>query len=391
MAVTILAARLLLAVIFLLAGSTKLVDPAGSRKALRDFGLPLALARPLVLLLPLLEILVAAALIPNETAWLGACGALALLAVFVIGVSVAMVRGRKPDCHCFGQLHSEPVGWQTLVRNAVLAGVAGLVVAWGRQYAGPEPWAWIGRLEGIEFKVAVIALCAAGFVFLSLVGRARPRKAPVEPEIAAQEIEALEEEQPEAPPERVAVSPPKPRPAVVPVATEPEVVAHAAGPLDIGLPIGTPAPDFELPGITGERRSLKSLLAGGKDLVLIFTSPWCKSCEVVAGNLTRWKYEMSGLPNIVLVSRGSAKENLNKLKGFDASSILLQEKSEVAAAYDCSATPTAVLVSGQGLIASQLVSGGLAIKQLLASSVKRGMPEPAKSKAAQRASAFGNS
>jgi peroxiredoxin len=381
-AVTILAARLLLAAIFLLAGSTKLVDPAGSRKALRDFGLPSALARPMVLLLPLLEILVAAALIPNEAAWLGACVALGLLALFVVGVAVAMIRGRKPDCHCFGQLHSEPVGWQTLVRNAVLAAVAGLVVAWGRQYAGPEPWAWIGRLEGIEFKVAVIALCAAGFVFLWAVGRARPRKPPVK-----QEIEAVEEEE-EAPPERVAVSPPKPRPAPAPV--EPEAVTRAPGPLDIGLSIGTPAPAFELPGITGERRSLKSLLTGGKDLVLIFTSPWCKSCEVLAGNLTRWKYEMSGLPNIVLVSRGTAKENLNKLKGFDASSILLQEKSEVAAAYDCSATPSAVLVSGNGLISSQLVSGGLAIRELLASSVKRGMPEPVKSKAAQRASAFGN-
>jgi hypothetical protein len=49
-----------------------------------------------------------------------------------------------------------------------------------------------------------------------------------------------------------------------------------------------------------------------------------------------------------------------------------------------------VLLSGNGLIASQLVSGGLAIRELLASSIKRGMPDPAKSKAAQRASAFGN-
>ncbi len=225
MVVTILAARLLLAAIFLLAGSTKLVDPAGSRKALRDFGLPSALARPMVLLLPLLEILVAVALIPNETAWFGACGALALLGLFVIGVTVAMVRGRKPDCHCFGQLHSEPVGRQTLIRNAVLAVVAGLVVAWGRQYAGSEPWAWIGRLEGIEFKVAMITLCAAGFVFLWAVGRARPKKARVEQEIEAVEQEEQEEqgEEEEAPPERVAVSLPKPRPAVVPVTAQPRL------------------------------------------------------------------------------------------------------------------------------------------------------------------------
>jgi peroxiredoxin len=384
--VTIVAARLLLAAIFLLAGSTKLVDPAGSRKALRDFGLPSALASPMVLLLPLLEILVAVALIPNETAWFGACGALGLLALFVIAVTVAMVRGRKPDCHCFGQLHSEPVGWQTLFRNAVLAAVAGVVVASGRHFAGPEPWAWVGSLEGIAFKVVMIAAFAAAFAFLWAVCRARPKKAPVEQEIEAVELEETEE----APVERVAVSAPRPRPAVVPVTIEPEAVTRAPGPLDIGLPIGTPAPDFELPGITGERRSLKSLLAGGKDLVLIFTSPYCKSCEVVAGNLTRWKYEMSGLPNLILISRGTAKENLNKLKGFEASSILLQDKSEVAAAYDCSATPTAVLVGADGLIASLLVSGGMAIRELLASSVKRGMPEPVKSKAAQRASVFGN-
>jgi hypothetical protein len=44
---TLLASRLLLAALFLLAGASKLIDPAGSRKALRDFGLPAALARPL--------------------------------------------------------------------------------------------------------------------------------------------------------------------------------------------------------------------------------------------------------------------------------------------------------------------------------------------------------
>jgi peroxiredoxin len=384
--VTILAARLLLAAIFLLAGATKLVDPAGSRKALRDFGLPSALARPMVLLLPLIEILVAVALIPNETAWIGACGALGLLALFVIGVTVAMVRGRKPDCHCFGQLHSEPVGWQTLVRNVVLTAVAGLVVAGGRHYTGQEPWAWVAGLEGIEFKVAMIAACVAAFAFLWAVGRARPKRVPAEPDIEAVEVE----EEEEAPQKRVTVAAPRPQPAVVPVTPASDAVTQAPGPLDIGLPIGTPAPDFELPGITGQKRSLKSLLAGGKDLVLIFTSPWCKSCEVVAGNLTRWKYEMSGLPNIVLVSRGAAKDNLNKLKGFDASSILLQEKSEVAAAYDCSATPTAVLIGADGLIASQLVSGGLAIRELLASSIRRGKPEAVQSKAAQRASVFGS-
>ena len=124
----LLAARLLLAAVFLVAGLAKLADRAGSRKALVDFGVPVALAAPLGLLLPLAEIAVPAALVSIPSAWWGAVGALALLLLFVAGISVNLARGRKPDCHCFGQLHSTPAGWPTLVRNAVLAAIAGFVV-----------------------------------------------------------------------------------------------------------------------------------------------------------------------------------------------------------------------------------------------------------------------
>ena len=75
----ILCARLLLAVVFALAGVAKLADRAGTRQALVDFGVPAALAGPFWILLPLAELAVAAALVPATTAWWGAVGALALL------------------------------------------------------------------------------------------------------------------------------------------------------------------------------------------------------------------------------------------------------------------------------------------------------------------------
>src|SRR5262249_62414682 len=53
MSLVLLLARLLLAVVFLAAGLAKLADLAGSRQALRDFGVPARLATPLGLLLPL--------------------------------------------------------------------------------------------------------------------------------------------------------------------------------------------------------------------------------------------------------------------------------------------------------------------------------------------------
>src|SRR5215211_273305 len=132
MAITLLVARLLLALVFLVAGVAKLADRTGSRQGLIDFGVPARLASPLGILLPLAELAVAAALIPTSTAWWGAIGALALLLLFVAGISINLARGRKPECRCFGQLHSAPAGWKTLSRNGALAAVAGFVVWEGR-------------------------------------------------------------------------------------------------------------------------------------------------------------------------------------------------------------------------------------------------------------------
>jgi peroxiredoxin len=354
-----LTGRLLLAAVFLLAGATKLVDPVGLRKALRNFGLPLALARPAVILLPGLELAVTVALIPTSLAWYGAWGALVLLTVFLIAVGIAMARGRKPDCHCFGQLHSAPVGWPTLVRNGVLAACACGLVLQGRQHTGLDLLAWLASLSGVELKVAIIAACSAGFVFLRVLDRARPKKESVElPLLTTVDDEEAQEEPPAQLARGQSAPVPKERPA-------PSRVA-----MGIGLPTGAPAPEFELPGITGEKHSLRSLRERGRDILLIFSSPFCTPCEALASNLVRWKQEMEGLPKIVLISRGSVRENLAKLKGFEPSRILLQRDSEVAEAYDCNTTPTAVLVGEDGLIRSELAVGGVAIKQLLSSCQK---------------------
>ena len=116
----------------------KLADWADSRQGLIDFGVPAALATPFGILLPLAELAVAIFLIPAVTAWWGALGALALLLLFVSGVSFNLARGRKPDCRCFGQLHSAPAGWETLSRNGALAAVAGFIL-WEGYDGGAGP------------------------------------------------------------------------------------------------------------------------------------------------------------------------------------------------------------------------------------------------------------
>src|SRR5215475_15089096 len=136
MSLLLLLLRLLLAGTFAVAGSAKLADLAGSRKAMRDFGVPSNLADVFGLLLPLAELAVAVALVVPMTAWWGGVAALALLLIFVAGIGYNLAQGRTPECHCFGQLHSAPAGWSTLIRNLVLAGLAAVVVGFGRSTSG---------------------------------------------------------------------------------------------------------------------------------------------------------------------------------------------------------------------------------------------------------------
>lgn len=336
----LLVARLLLAAVFLLAGVAKLSDRIGSSKALNEFGVPLALAQPLSLLLSLGEIAVAVALLPVALAWYGACAALALLGIFLLGIGVSLARGRRPDCHCFGQLQSKPVGWQTLVRNGVLGMVAGWLVLRGPMQIGPSLGKHIASAGDNERRLFIVAACIMAFLFFRALRHSQP-----------------EEPEPEEPdgdqPELVVEESPAPANLV---------------PID-GLPIGTPAPEFALPNITGENRSLQSLREPGKTICLMFSSPHCNSCVALLPHIRSWMNEHRDSLNIVVVSRGTAKDNLAKLKDLDASRVLLQPAFEVSESYGVTATPAAVLVGADGLIQSHLVVGREEIKQLISSTV----------------------
>src|SRR5262245_26939926 len=123
----ILVGRLVLAVVFGVAGAAKIADRAGARKSLVDFGVPASLARPVAGLLPVVEIACAAAVL-SSFVWWGAAGSLALLVLFIAGIGTSLALGRKPNCRCFGQLHSSPVGASTVVRNGILSAIATLIV-----------------------------------------------------------------------------------------------------------------------------------------------------------------------------------------------------------------------------------------------------------------------
>ncbi len=347
MALTLLVARLVLAAVFLVSGGAKLLDRRGSRQAIQDFGLPAALAAPFGILLPCVELIVAATLLIRRIAWYGALSALLLLLLFIAGIGINMARGRAPDCHCFGQLHSEPIGWRTLVRNGLLAAVAGFVAWQGHTDAGLSVTGWLGDRTGFERVVIVggiaglALLIGEGWMLLHVLtqhGRLLLR------------IDALE--------------------------ASGGAPALAAPAPSAGLPIGAPAPVFSLTGLYGETLTLDALRAAGKPTLLLFTDPNCGPCNALLPMIGRWQREMALTMTLTLISRGTPEANRAKSMEHGLTLVLLQQNREVAEAYQATATPAAVLVRPDGTIGSAAAIGADEIAQLVARTTDTPMALP---------------
>ena len=333
-----LLASLFLAAVFAVAAVAKLRDRAGARRAAADFGVPARFGAPFAATLPVVELTVAVALVLPATAVAGALAAAVLLLAFTAAVGLTLARGRTPDCRCFGQIAAGPIGPKTLVRNAVLALIALLAAARGGDLGvGPaviDPALAIG--VGV---VAVVAL--QGWLLLSVVaqnGRLLAR------------FEALEK--------RLSASVP--------------ALAQSAR----GLPVGTAAPTFTASGLNGETMTLEALRAGDTPALLLFADPQCGPCNALLPDVGRWQRDHASRLTIALVTRGTADANRTKVREHGLRSVLLQQDREIAASYQVSGTPSAVLVRSDGTVGSALAEGAEAIAALVSQSV--GVPVAAR-------------
>ena len=301
----------------------------------------------------------AGALIPTALAWWGALGALALLLLFVAGIGINLARGHKPECHCFGQLHSAPAGWSTLVRNGLLAVIAGFILWEGREGAGPGALSWLETLSALQLLaimggLAVLGLLAAQWWFLIHLLRQNGR--------FLVRLEALEA--------RLA--------AGGGIAPSQNGAQSAAG-----LPVGVRAPTFSLSGLYGETITLESLLAPGKPVMLLFTDPNCGPCTALLPDVRRWQRDHAEKLTIALISRGTLESNRAKSSEQGLRGILLQKDWEVSEAYQAHGTPSAVVVQPDGTIGSPVAGGAEAIKTLLSYAVAERGQLPMQPQAAQ--------
>jgi uncharacterized membrane protein YphA (DoxX/SURF4 family) len=98
-----LAARLVLAVVFAVAGWPKLLDPDGTLHSVRAFRLvPEAVVPVVGYGLPMLELVLALLLLVGLLTRPAAAVTGVLLVLFMVGIAAAWARGLRIDCGCFG-------------------------------------------------------------------------------------------------------------------------------------------------------------------------------------------------------------------------------------------------------------------------------------------------
>jgi uncharacterized membrane protein YphA (DoxX/SURF4 family)/thiol-disulfide isomerase/thioredoxin len=329
MTTIVLGLRVLLALVFVAAGIGKLLDLEGSRRAAGDFGVPDRLAPLAGTLLPLAELATGVALVFRPSARWGALAAFVLLAAFIVGIARALARGEQPDCHCFGQIHSEPAGPLTLARNGVLAAFAAVVAGYG---AGPAIDAWVRARSAAELLAVGLGACAAVAIAYALSLRSDIQRLTRDLETARK-------------------------------------LAAAGRP---GLPVGYDAPDFTLPDLAGEEVTLMTLLARGKPVLLVFMSPACGPCAALMPRVAQWRQTLSERLTIAVITMGTAEQNaVFGDEGLE--DVLLQQGTLVSDQFGVTGTPSAIFISREGKIASNPAVTEFGIEPLVRLALRNGV------------------
>jgi peroxiredoxin len=130
-----------------------------------------------------------------------------------------------------------------------------------------------------------------------------------------------------------------------------------------GLPVGTRAPDFRLPDLTGKPHSLATFR--GRRVPLVFSDPNCAPCQTLAPQLARLQERQRDQLQVVMVSRGELSDNRPKAREHELTfPVLLQKGWQVSKDYAMFATPVAYLIDDHGVIAEDVAVGSDAILQL---------------------------
>lgn len=115
----LLAARIVLAFLFIYAGTDKISNPAAFSQAIENYRLfPIQIINFFAITLPWIELISGLFLLFGINVKENSLIISSLLFVFTFAVAISMIRGLNFDCGCFGK--PSPIGWKKLGENFLM-------------------------------------------------------------------------------------------------------------------------------------------------------------------------------------------------------------------------------------------------------------------------------
>lgn len=365
---------------FLVSGVAKLRAVAAFTVAVADYRvLPSPLVAPVARVLPFAELGLAAALLSGWYVREAAFISILLLLVFALAVGVNLRRDRAIACFCFGASGDDTIGWATLVRQALLIGVALAPLVISRPAAGLLPAgisagnaaSLVGAAVGITVIVASVG--PAGAIWRAWRSVLRTRRARWASYLGGVVLAGLATSV-----QRLTVA------QVSPIAQWSDALQWAVlvvlllllfgmfgiiadirrrlgedlGPPipDEGLDAGVDAPEF----VAGEVRTGRALRLSdfrGEAVLLVFVSPDCGSCIGLVPQLNRLAGQHNAPPIVVIVGPGQGVDYAERLSREIR--LVLDSKRKIQADYEVRWKPTVYLIDASQKVALHTISNTL--------------------------------
>lgn len=332
--------QILLTLVLLVSGISKLPAQRGTAEAMVSLRLPLrSLHRQIAAALPVLEIVLAVAwwvpLRPLQI--LDAAAVLALMVTYLVIIARALTFGAPVECSCFGTLASPTVSRATLLRNILLvacAATAAVVLA-----AAPAqlltlvgPLA-LGLLALLLLVTIVLTTATLGGV---RSGRTAPQRgAPSAMDggtHASGDPSSLE-------------------------AGEDELADYERAPTPFGV----------LRRADGSAVTLAELVqTTGAAQLLVWLNEGCGPCVSVIGQIPAWRTQLDPYVQIQAVFRHDVALLSDATRSSLGDGVAWDVENNVAAALEVWASPQAVLLGADGLLAGGPVQGSGEVEQFVA-------------------------
>ncbi|GAA4507370.1 TlpA family protein disulfide reductase [Brevibacterium yomogidense] len=312
---------ILLSLVLLLSGGSKLPDHRGTVDAMTSLRIPLTiLHKPLAHILPVGELALAVSLwLPSRTSSLiGAVLTTGVFAVFTVIIGRALRFDEPITCACFGSFGAPTVTPLTLARNIVLTVLGGIGIAGAAAGAGPgRLWAASGAVV-VSAGLLVVATAAVTWLVVGGTG---------------------------------ALSGGADR---APAAGGAEAEADTADAVDSFL--AAPIPFAQLRGADGDLVSLRRLVRTEAHL-LLFLSPGCGPCVRTLERLSEFRARLAPVVRVDAVFRRPVEELSGTVRAQVGPDVWEDPETNVGEAFQIAGRPAAVLLGADGTIAGGPVTG----------------------------------